>query len=417
MKKYNNLIIKRSDCRICKSKDIKKVVDLGLMPLAGNFVEYKDKSKNEAKFPLDLYFCSNCKLVQVKDTIKPDFLFKKYNYSSSTIKALNEHFNEYSIEIRKKYKNKKKFKILEFGCNDGVLLSKLVKYKNFTCVGVDPSKNISNIAKKKSINIVNDYFNVKTANSILKKFDKFDYITASNVFAHIDDIHSVINASKILLKDNGVLVIEVHYLMKLLNLNQYDFFYHEHVNYYSILSIKKLFKIHNFEIEKIKKTKMHGGSLRVFLKKKKFYKKIQKIRIKKSLKFESKINYSFFKKFNKNILNQKKAINQILSNLKNNNKNIIGYGASGRGTTFLNYCNINNKTIRVIIDDSPFRAGKIMPGVKIPIKNFNYLKKNSKKIDFILIIAWNYKSSIINKVRKVNNNVKFIIPFPKPIII
>ena len=417
MNNYNNLIIKRSDCRICKSKKIKKVVDLGLMPLAGNFVEYKDKNKREAKFPLDLYFCSNCKLVQVKDTIKPDFLFKKYNYSSSTIKALNEHFNKYSKEILKKYKNKKKFKILEFGCNDGILLSKLVKYKNFTCLGVDPSKNISNIAKKKSINIVNDYFNVKTANSILKKFDKFDYITASNVFAHIDDIHSVINASKILLKDNGVLVIEVHYLMNLLNLNQYDFFYHEHVNYYSILSIKKLFKIHNFVIEKIKKTKMHGGSLRVFLKKKKFYKKTQNIRIKKSLKFESKINYSFFKKFNKNILNQKKTITQILSKLKNDNRNIIGYGASGRGTTFLNYCNINNGIIKVIIDDSPFRAGKIMPGVKIPIKNFNYLKKNAKKVDFILIIAWNYKVSIINKVRKVNNNIKFIIPFPKPIIV
>ena len=387
------------------------------MPLAGNFVNKKDVYKKEPKFPLDLYFCKKCKLVQVKDTINAEFLFKKYNYSSSTIKVLNEHFKDYSKEIIKKYKNKSQFKILEFGCNDGVLLSKLVKCDNFVCLGVDPSRNISNLAKKKSIDIVNDYFNENTAKSILKKYNKFDYITASNVFAHIDDIHSVIKASKILLKENGFLVIEIHYLIELLNLNQYDFFYHEHVNYYSILSLKKLFGIHNLEIIKIKKTKMHGGSLRVFLKKKTLKKNTQNNRLEKYIKYENKINYSFFNEFNRNILSQKKEINKILFKLKKQNKNIFGYGASGRGTTFLNYCNINNKIINTIIDESPYRSGKIMPGVKIPIKNFNYLKRNSKKIDFLLIIAWNYKNTIIKKVKKINKNVKFIIPFPKPKII
>ena len=336
----NKFINKRSDCRICRNKNIKKIIDLGTMPLAGNFIEKKKLNHKEFKIPLELYYCSKCKLVQIKDTIKPEVLFKKYNYSSSTIPVLNQHFIDYSKEIIKKYKKRKKFKLLEFGCNDGILLSKLIKFKNFFCVGVDPSKNITTLAKKKSINVINDYFDTKSANLILNKFSKFDYITASNVFAHIDDIHSVIEASKILLKENGYLVVEVHYLMNLLNLNQYDFFYHEHVNYYSIYSLKNLFEMHNFVIKKIKHTKMHGGSLRVYIQKKKEFRKSYNSNIKNLLNTEKKLNIPFFKKFKKNIFYQKKEINQILLKLKKRNKNIIGFGASGRGTTFLNYCNV-----------------------------------------------------------------------------
>ncbi len=417
MNKNFRLVNKRSNCRICGNKKIKKIIDLGIMPLAGNFIEKKNIKKKEFKLPLDLYYCSKCNLVQIKDTVKSEVLFKKYNYSSSTIPVLNDHFLNYSKEIIKNYKNKKKFKLLEFGCNDGILLSKLVKKKKFFCLGVDPSKNISNLAKKKSINIVNNYFNVSTANLILKKFNKFDYITASNVFAHIDDIHSVIEASKILLKDNGYLVVEVHYLMHLLNLNQYDFFYHEHVNYYSVYSLKFLFEKHNFTIKKIKQTKMHGGSLRVYLQKKKNFLIKKQSSITKLMESEKKINIPFFKKFNKKIYEQKKEINKILLNLIKRKKNIIGFGASGRGTTFLNYCNIDKKILNVILDSSPLRAGKFMPGVKIPIKTLDYLKKNSNKVDYVLIIAWNYQVSIMKQVKEINKNIKFIIPFPKPKIL
>ncbi len=410
----NKLINKRSDCRICGNRLIKKIIDLGIMPLAGNFIEKKNLRKKEFKIPLDLYYCSKCKLVQVKDTVKPEVLFTKYNYSSSTIPVLNEHFLNYSKEIIKNYKKRKKFKILEFGCNDGILLSKLFKEKNFFCLGVDPSINIGKLAKKKSIKFLNDYFNQQSANKILKKYDKFDYITASNVFAHIDDIHSVIEASKILLKDDGYLVVEVHYLLNLLNLNQYDFFYHEHVNYYSIYSLKYLFEMHNFEIKKIKQTNMHGGSLRVYLQKRKNTIKNKNLHLTKLIKNEKKLNLTFFKRFNKNIYFQKKEVIKILKNIKKQNKKIIGFGASGRGTTFLNFCKIDKKFINVILDSSPLRAGKFMPGVKIPIKNISYLKKNSSNIDYVLIIAWNYKDSIIKQVKKINNNIKFIIPFPNP---
>ena len=277
-------------------------------------------------------------------------------------------------------------------------------------------KNISKLAKGKKLNIINDYFNIETANKILNKYNKFDIITGSNVFAHIDDIHSVVKASKILLKDNGSLIVEVHYLLDLINLNQYDFFYHEHLNYYTINSLRHLFKIYGMEIIKIQNLKIHGGSIRVTVQKKKATNKIPK-KLKKMILKEKELNIEYFKKFEEKIFRQKESIKEKLKKIKLSNKEIVGFGASGRGTTFLNFCNIEKNTINYIIDRSPLRAGKYMPGLKIPIKNMNYFYKNAKKIDYILIIAWNYKSSIIQQVKKVNNKIKFIIPFPKPKII
>jgi len=416
MKKKIKLVQKRSDCRVCGNKDIIKILNLGNMPLAGNFIKKKDLNKKEIKVNLSLYFCNKCKIVQVKDSINPEILFSAYNYSSSTIPSLNNHFIEYSKKIKRYYQNKQT-KILEFGCNDGVLLKEFKNKKNFFCLGVDPSNNISNLAKQKGLNIINDYFNKKTADNILLKYKKFDYITASNVFAHIDNIHSVVEASKIVLKDNGRLVIEVHYLLDLVKLNQYDFFYHEHLNYYTINSLKYLFKKYNFEIEKIEKINVHGGSLRVTIRNSNLTKKIKSQQLINRLKKEKNVNLNYFKLFEKNILKQKNDILKILNKLTLLNKNIIGFGASGRGTTFLNYCKIDKKYIKYIIDSSPLRAGKFMPGVKIPIYNMDYLKKNSEKIDYVLIIAWNYKDSIIKQVKKINKKIKFIVPFPYPKII
>ena len=413
----SKLIQYRSDCRVCGSKNIKKIIDLGVMPLAGNFVKKKDLDKKEIRVSLKLYFCNVCKLVQVKDSINPEILFQAYNYSSSTISSLNNHFISYSKKIKNKFSNKKNVKILEFGCNDGILLKEFSKNKNFFCLGVDPSSNISSLAKKKGINIINKYFNKKTADEIFIKHGKFDYITASNVFAHIDDIHSVVEASKCLLKDKGQLVIEVHYLLDLINLNQYDFFYHEHLNYYTLKSLEYLFKLYELDITNIEKINVHGGSIRVTLQNSILNKKFKSTKVEKKLKIEKIVNLNYFKNFEKNILNQKNTMIKLLDKLTLEKKNIIGFGASGRGTTFLNYCGISKKYIKYIVDASPLRAGKYMPGLKIPIYNIDYLKKNAHKIDYILIIAWNYQNSIIKQVKKINKDIKFIIPFPYPNIL
>tara|TARA_B100000575_G_scaffold294353_1_gene309724 strand:- start:5005 stop:6258 length:1254 start_codon:yes stop_codon:yes gene_type:complete len=413
--KNKKIINERNECRVCFNKEIVRIIKLGKMPLAGAFIDKNELQKKELKIPLNLYYCSNCKLVQVKDSIDANFLFNNYNYSSSKIPSLELHFKNYAKKILNYFNKRKSIKILEFGCNDGVLLKEFKKYKKYFILGVDPSKNISDLAKKRGLNVINNYFNLKTSKYIDKKFGKFDYITGSNVFAHINDIHTVVKASKQLLKKNGLLVIEVHYLLDLISENQYDFFYHEHLNYYTISSLVKLFKIDKLKLIDVERIKIHGGSIRVTVTNNKS--KIVSNNVREMIEKEKKVNLNFFNEFNNNIKKQKYETIAILNKLINSNKKIIGYGASGRGTIFLNYCKINNKYLEYIVDGSPLRAGKYMPGVKIPIYDLKYFHKNNKKIDYVLIIAWNYSEFIIKQVRKINNKIKFIIPFPFPTII
>jgi SAM-dependent methyltransferase len=385
------------------------------MPLAGGFVSKLNIKKKEIKVPLKVYFCENCLLLQVKDSVSHKILFKNYKYSSSTIPSLNKHFKDYSNKIKNKFLKQQSVRLLEFGANDGVLLSNFKKDKNFFCLGVDPAKNIAKLGKIKNLNYFVGLFNENNALKIKKKFGKFDYITGSNVFAHIDDIHSVVEASKTLLKKDGNFVTEVHYLPNLINLNQYDFIYHEHLNYYTLTSLIKLFDMHGMNLYNFEKIKTHGGSIRVYVsldtKKKKSKNLIQII------KTEKKINISYFKRFIKNSLIQRDCLKRLLVDLRNKKKLVFGFGASGRGTILVNFCKIDKSLVKYIIDESPLRSGKYMPGVKIPIKNLNFLLQQNKKIDYMLIIAWNYSSSIIKKIKMINKKIKFVLPFPFPKII
>ncbi len=415
LKNTNKTVIKRNDCRVCGNKHIKEIFDFGSMPMAGGFLNKNEIKKKELKVPLKIFFCEKCLLLQVKDSINYKILFNDYKYSSSTIPDLNNHFYDYFIKIKNKFKKEKKINLLEFGSNDGVLLKYFLKSKKFFCLGVDPAKNISNLALKKKINTFVGLFNVTNAKKIKLKHGKFDYITGSNVFAHINDIHSVVDAAKTLLKNGGVFATEVHYLPNLLKLNQYDFIYHEHLNYYTVTSLIKLFELHNMNLFDVEMIPTHGGSVRVYVSKN--LKKRKKQRLNKLIKSENKINIKYLFEFRKKITKQKNLMIRLLDKINKIDKKIVGYGASGRGTILLNYCNIDKKKVKCIIDDSPLRYNKFMPGVKIPIYNEKYLKKKINSINYILIIAWNYKASIMKKMKKMKKNIKFIIPFPFPKVI
>jgi len=385
------------------------------MPLAGGFVSRLNLKKKEVKVPLIVHFCENCLLLQVKDSVTDKILFKNYKYSSSTIPSLQDHFKSYSEKIKKQFYKKKSVKLLEFGANDGVLLLNFKNDKKYFCLGVDPAKNIAKLGKKKNLNYFVGLFDENNSKKIKKKFGKFDFITGSNVFAHIDDIHSVVQASKLLLNSDGDFVTEVHYLPNLISLNQYDFIYHEHVNYYTLTSLTKLFDMHGMNLYKFEKIKTHGGSIRVYVSLNRTKKKSQKLL--EMIKAEKRINKSYFKSFIEKSLNQKNNLKKLLISLRNKKKSVIGFGASGRGTILVNFCKIDKNLVECIIDESPLRYGKYMPGVKIPIKNFNYFMKKNKEVDYILIIAWNYSRSVIKKVKRINDKIKFIIPFPIPKIV
>jgi SAM-dependent methyltransferase len=410
-----SLVTHRDNCRVCGSRSLNKLFDLGDMPLAGSFLSSEMSINDENFFPLSVYYCEDCTLVQVLDVINPDYLFKNYNYESSVIPSLNNHFIEYSKFIKKRFAEIENLKILEFGSNDGVFLKEFSSNDAF-CLGVDPSLNVSKKAKEKGINIFNDYFNAESSRKIVEKYGHFDIVTGSNVLAHMDDVHTVVTAAKNVLRSSGVIIVEVHYLPDLINLNQYDTIYHEHLSYYTLRSLVELFRIHDMSVIDALKVDSHGGSIRVVASVDNKQKKSPNI--KNILSEESGIDLEYFNNFAQNVESQSNEIVTILKELKKNGKKIIGYGAAGRGTIFLNYCGIGNDILDYIVDSSKLRIGKLMPGVHVPIKDICKLKEDEKKPDYILIIAWNYSDSIIEQARTLlNKNLKFIIPFPHVTIV
>jgi methylation protein EvaC len=217
----------------------------------------------EIRIPLELFVCKNCKLAQICHVVDPDVLFRNYFYVSSVIRSLSEHFREYAEFLRGSYLSKSGSKLLEMGCNDGVLLQYFQDDPDRTILGIDPSTNVSKLAQDKGIPVINDFFNTTSAQKILLEYGEFDVLTGSNMFAHIDDIIEVISAAKIILKVDGVFIFEVHYLYDLLKDFQYDTIYHEHLTYYSVIAIEKIFALQGMKVIDVIHLDMHGGGIRV----------------------------------------------------------------------------------------------------------------------------------------------------------
>jgi len=378
------------------------------MPLAGGFLSSKQNIKNEIKIPLEVYYCKNCGLVQILEVVDPLILFKNYFYSSSAIKSLAEHFREYAKFLKNNYIQKPDSKLLEFGSNDGVLLQNL---KDVKAYGIDPSQNVSKMARKKGLKVWADFFNQKSAQGILMEIGKFDVVAGSNVFAHVDDIHEIIKAARMILKPEGVFIIEVHYLKDLLDKFQYDTIYHEHLCYYSVKALKKIFLMEKMKIIDAIHLDMHGGGIRVIAADEKSARR-EKKSVSNFIKKENGINLKRLRNFGKHCKKHKKSLVLLLKEIKKRNKKIVGYGAPGRGTILLNYCRIGREILDYIVDSSPLRAGKMMPGVHIPIVDPRVARNNPP--DYFLVLAWNYFPSILGREKSLaEKGVRFIVPFPK----
>lgn len=394
-------------CQACNSKLIKLFYSFGNLPPVNEYHSNKKLSKTNY-FNTDIVICEKCSLFQLGNIVNKEILFpKNYPYTSSTTKILRKNFFNLAKQVEKKgiLKNKKDI-VLDIGSNDGNLLSNFTKYR---VLGVTPEQ-IGKLAIKKGIPTILRYFNNNTARLILKKYGKCKLITATNVFAHIDYPNDVIkNITKILDKD-GVFINESHYLGDLVNFNQYDTVYHEHLRYYSLRSLQFLLKKHGYKIFDCQKIPTHGGSIRVFASKSKKYKLSSNI--KKVLKEEEKIlSEKNLTEFKKNILMSKLNLYKILSSIKSKNKKIAGVSAPSRASTLINYTGLDNNIIDCIFEISgSYKIGKFMPGTKIKIVNEKEIKKY--KPDYLLIFSWHIKDELKKIFRKNGYKGKFIIPLP-----
>lgn len=405
------LVTHRSTCRACGSTDLALVLDLGTVPLAGGFLDESDIPR-EVKLPLALHFCRSCTLAQVLDVVDPDVLFKRYFYSSSAVKSLSEHFREYADFLKKKYLTGSDARLLEFGSNDGVFLQYLAGDSRVRAVGIDPSENVSAMAREKGLTVITGYFTRASAAEIREKYGEMDVVTGSNVFAHVDDVHEILKAARAILKPEGVFIVEIHCLKDLIELFQYDTVYHEHLSYFSIESLRRLLAAEGFKIVEVVHFPMHGGAMRVIAAPTESARKSDGSAERLLEAERSFVQESALKEFGVKAAEHRNALRALLDRIKAEGKSVVGYGAPGRGTILLNYCGIDGKYLDYIVDASPLRAGKLMPGVHVPI--YPPEKSRAAPPDYFLLLAWSYAAFILEQERELREKgVKFIVPFPQ----
>ncbi len=400
-------------CKFTKKK-IKPFMSFGKMPIANGFLK-KKYFKKEFFYDLDVGFSKDVCLLQIANHPKPMQMFhKNYPFYTSSSKSMIEHFKSYSNWCKKFIKQNSN--VIEIGSNDGTFLSNF-KGKKINPVGFEPSKNVSDFAKKRGIKSINKFFNSKTISQIKSYFKNTDLICAANVICHIPDIKDVFKSVKTLLSKDGVFVFEEPYLGSVFDKTSFDQIYDEHIFIFSAISIDKMSAKCGLKLIDLIPQKTHGGSMRYVLAKKTSTRKISE-RVKRIIKKEKIKNLHNIKsciEFKKKCSLIKKNLKNKLIELKKRNKKVCGYAATSKSTTILNYCGIGTELIEYICDTTPEKIGRYSPGMHIPIKSHRYFIEN--KPDIAVLFAWNHKNEIVKKEKNYKKKKgKWLTFFPKVMI-
>ena len=378
-------------CKVT-NKSINPFMSFGKMPIANGFLDKKDFS-NEFFFNMEVGFNEELSLFQLNDHPKPEKMFNKnYPFFTGSSEYMKRHFKNYAEFVKKYLKTNSR--IIEIGSNDGTFLKNFDNSENYI-VGVEPSKNVADLALKNNIPTINEFFNTNNAKKLKKFIGNTDLICASNVICHVPDLNNLIEAVDLLLNKDGIFVFEEPYLGSMFEKVSYDQIYDEHIFIFSASSISKIFAKFNFFLIEAIPQITHGGSMRYVLKR---FKNSENENLKKIFNYENEKNLNKIDsclKFKKNCeLSRENILNKIKT-FKDKGKTICGYAATSKSTTILNYCNIGTNYIDFICDTTKEKIGKFSPGKHIPIKDMNYFHKNMS--DCIYLFAWNHKEEIFNK--------------------
>tara|TARA_B000000565_G_scaffold13912_1_gene10075 strand:- start:1657 stop:4200 length:2544 start_codon:yes stop_codon:yes gene_type:complete len=404
-RQLGDLLIKsyKTDCRVCGG-GLNHFLSLGLSPLANNLNNQK-KANNEM-YPLDLNFCKQCFNSQLSVVVPPEKMFDTYLYLSSTSELFRSHFINFAHKLKNDLNLNRDSILVDLGSNDGIFI-KPIQELGITSIGVEPAKNVAKIANSNGLKTFTEYFTNKTVNKITKQYGKVDVVTAFNVFAHSDGLRDILENVKKLLKEDGEFIFEIQYFLRTIKDLTFDNIYHEHVNYWCLLSILNFFKDSDMKVYKVEEVNTHGGSLRVYAtmnKNKRAHKSLREyIEIEKKNKLDKiETYYKFASDVEKIKLTSLKKIEGIISN----NEKIIGYGAPAKATTILNYFGINNLHFDYTIDDNHLKQNKYIPGTNIQIKSIDDIEPEI--YDNVVVLAWNFFNEIKRKNSKIFKNAKFL---------
>lgn len=399
-------------CRVCDNDKLIPYIDLGMMPLSNNLCDNHDEEAE--RYPLKVLLCTKCGLSQLSIVIPPEVMFSHYVYRSSISQGYKDHCREMAISLKEKHRlNENSFHI-DIAGNDGALLAEFKKVVNSRMLNIDPAENLVAINEAQGIRQYTAFWGVNAAFHLNNTFwPKADLITATNVFAHVDDVKEFIIAAKDTLSDEGVLVLEFPYLINFIENKEFDTIYFEHLSYFSIYPITLLCQSVGLEVLNVERYDIHGGSVRVTV-----GQGIPDDTVAEFVKAEAKYRniepyQEFAEDVHLNIANFRKALFDLTRfNIADNHRNnIAGFAASAKGNTLLNCAGIKKNLVQYIVDETPEKVGKFSPGTEIPIVGLQKLVDEPP--DFLVILSWNFKDAIIKKCREAGYKGSFIIPIPK----
>ncbi len=403
----------RTTCRACKSENLMLVLPMGDHPPANMFVRAEDRENPQPSFPLNTQACLDCGLIQVADQVPPDF-FTDYLYVPSGAATMHTHFAELAQVVVDRSQGGL---IVDIGCNDGLMLSHANALGGKT-LGVDPAANLAVIAAERGVRVHTDFFNPQTARDLRATEGAAKVITTTNTFNHIDDLHGFAEGVLELLDDDGVFVIEVPWGKAILETNEFDNVYHEHLSELSLLSIVRLGQAVGLDVVDVTKLPVHGGSMRVFMQPSNLG--IEPAAIVASMLDEEKAagitRRESYEEFADRVHELKDSLIGMLSDIKASGKTVAGYGAPAKGNTLLNYFEIGPDVLDFLVDRNPLKQGLYSPGMMIPVLAPDAV--NERRPDYLLVLAWNFFDEIREQMSEFEaRGGKFIVPLPMPRVI
>jgi 2-polyprenyl-3-methyl-5-hydroxy-6-metoxy-1,4-benzoquinol methylase len=412
-KSENSVVSLHTNCRCCESTNMSKYLDLNLMPLANNLEFTSQRAKDQDRYPLQILFCNDCYLSQLSVVIEPKKMFSYYTYRSGINKPYVAHCRNMAKSLVEQYGIDGYTVHVDVAGNDGTLLlefkDELINHKS---INVDPASNLIAISESQGVESICDFWGEPVAKKIIEKHGKIDLITATNVFAHVPDVHGFLKAAEMSLSDNGVMIIECPYIVDFIENIEFDTTYYEHLSYMSVYPVWKMCEQNGLRLFHVEKINIHGGTIRMHITKQSNAKKtgVSVIKFIANEKAKGFHDFNLYKGWSEKVDALVDEFKITILDLKKQGKKIAAFGASAKGNTLLNYSSVNTDIINFIVDQTPEKIGKFSPGTGIPILGMDAIEKENP--DYIVILAWNFKDAIIEKLRKIYKG-KFIIPIPK----